>query len=294
MKELIKKSIRYFDFGEFELLKLKIEKNLISIIFGFLILAFFLIQVYYYYYNDDYYEELFETTYCSVIEDSIYIKKDSINELAILLNESEDKIIQTAFITPFVSIFKLNETNELKIPENNLNIKPTATINNKSTYTEKKSNYPIENLMAQLLQGVDTEEVLNQSKPSYLPVEEKFSSIGSNFGTRKHPILNVSRLHEGVDFDTPYGANVYAAGTGIVTKAGWLKGYGKLICIQHLEQTETRYGHLSQIKVKEGQIVNKGDLIGKVGSTGMSTKPHLHYEVRVNGKPKNPTQFYKK
>jgi len=114
--------------------------------------------------------------------------------------------------------------------------------------------------------------------------------ISSRFGYRFHPILKKRRMHDGLDIPKPYGTKVYPARSGRVTMAGWHEGYGMLIEIRHQNGESTRYGHLSKIFVKPGQLVRRGvTLIGLVGSTGISTGPHLHFEVRdKNGKPVNP------
>jgi Peptidase family M23 len=103
----------------------------------------------------------------------------------------------------------------------------------------------------------------------------------SSFGWRTHPITGSRRFHSGVDIGAPMGAPVVAAGTGIVVSSGWLGGYGKAIVIQHNGVQQTLYGHLSEVFVQPGQSIEQGTVIGRVGSTGNSTGPHLHYEARV-------------
>jgi murein DD-endopeptidase MepM/ murein hydrolase activator NlpD len=95
-----------------------------------------------------------------------------------------------------------------------------------------------------------------------------------------------------MDFSAPIGTPVYATGDGTVTHASWESAYGNLIEINHGYNYTTRYAHLSQIEVKPGQAVKRGDLIGKVGNTGKSTGPHLHYEVRLRGVAQNPVHYY--
>lgn len=114
--------------------------------------------------------------------------------------------------------------------------------------------------------------------------------ISSPFGYRFHPILHRNRFHEGLDIPKPYGTPVYPARSGRVIEAGWHEGYGELIEIRHKNGESTRYGHLSKIYVRIGQIVARGrTLIGRVGSTGLSTGPHLHFEIRDKyGRPVNP------
>lgn len=104
----------------------------------------------------------------------------------------------------------------------------------------------------------------------------------SSFGWRTHPITGTRRFHSGVDIGAPMGAPVVAAGSGTVVSSGWLGGYGKAITIEHNGVQQTLYGHLSEIFVQPGQIIEQGTVIGRVGSTGNSTGPHLHFETKVS------------
>lgn len=119
--------------------------------------------------------------------------------------------------------------------------------------------------------------------------------ISSNFGSRFHPIHKRRITHTGLDIAGPNGGAIHAADGGQVIFAGWKGGYGKAIMINHGNRNGknlvTLYGHLSQISVSNGQNVSKGQVIGREGSTGYSTGPHLHFEVRVNGAPVNPTSY---
>ncbi|MBI3012888.1 MAG: M23 family metallopeptidase [Elusimicrobia bacterium] len=110
--------------------------------------------------------------------------------------------------------------------------------------------------------------------------------ISSRFGVRRHPITRRKRWHEGYDLVARYGAPVYASQTGVISFAGWSGGYGNVVDIRH-SQITTRYGHLSEILVSDGQRVKKRQIIGRVGSTGLSTGPHLHFEVRRNSDGKS-------
>lgn len=114
--------------------------------------------------------------------------------------------------------------------------------------------------------------------------------MSSGFGMRFHPILGYSRMHQGIDFAAPTGTPVLASARGRVVKAGWGGGYGNVVHIDHGSGTVTRYAHLSRINVKVGDRVDQSQRVGAVGSTGLSTGPHLHYEVWVNGKAVNPKQ----
>lgn len=121
--------------------------------------------------------------------------------------------------------------------------------------------------------------------------------ISSRYGYRRHPIFKRRILHAGIDFAAPKGKPIYAADNGTVIFSGWKKGYGNVIIIDHgwkdNKNYSTLYAHQSRRIVTKGATVNKGKLIGYVGSTGYSTGPHLHFELRENGRPINPTKFLK-
>jgi murein DD-endopeptidase MepM/ murein hydrolase activator NlpD len=115
------------------------------------------------------------------------------------------------------------------------------------------------------------------------------SRLTSRFGMRHHPLLGQVRLHAGIDLGAAIGEPVHATSGGTVSAAGWQGGYGLAVRIDHGKGIETRYAHLSRLNVRSGQAVKPGEVIGFVGSTGRSTGPHLHYEVRRNGQPVDPS-----
>jgi len=113
----------------------------------------------------------------------------------------------------------------------------------------------------------------------------------SPFGVRVDPFLHVPAMHTGIDFRGTYGEPIHATAAGTVSSAGWSGGYGQMVEIDHGNGLATRYGHLSEIDVKVGQSIRIGQVIGRLGSTGRSTGPHVHYETRVNGEAVNPQKF---
>jgi murein DD-endopeptidase MepM/ murein hydrolase activator NlpD len=127
------------------------------------------------------------------------------------------------------------------------------------------------------------------SIPSYVPV--KTYSYTSGFGVRYDPFNGGAAMHAGIDMAGSQGEPIYAAAAGVVGTAGRANGYGNLIELEHGRGMETRYGHLSAILVKPGQLVKQGQLIGRMGSTGRSTGTHLHYEVRIDGRAVNPRPY---
>ena len=127
------------------------------------------------------------------------------------------------------------------------------------------------------------------SIPSIMPLQD--ARLTSGFGMRTHPVLGGRRNHKGIDLAAPTGTPIYATADGIVDRAEWFSSYGLFIEIEHGADLETRYAHMSRLAVSAGQRVKKGDLIGYVGSTGRSTGPHLHYEVRVSGVAVNPIPY---
>lgn len=127
------------------------------------------------------------------------------------------------------------------------------------------------------------------SIPSRAPIQG--FRLTSEYGMRVHPVLGGRRAHKGIDLASPVGTPVYAPADGMVGKAEWFGSYGLYIQVEHGGDLQTRYGHLSRLNVAAGQFVHKGDLIGYVGTTGRSTGPHLHYEVRVAGEAVNPLPY---
>jgi len=146
----------------------------------------------------------------------------------------------------------------------------------------------------ELLKWTDGKEVIwvngdgvggEQSQSMRMPVKGR---VTSGFGSRFHPILGYVRMHAGLDLAAAYGSPIVAAADGRVLAAGWSGGSGNLVRIAHAGGIQTMYGHMSRIVAASGTMVRQGQLIGYVGSTGLSTGPHLHYEVLKGGRPINP------
>ena len=138
-------------------------------------------------------------------------------------------------------------------------------------------------------------ETLLATMPTIKPVRSDMLSkdlrLLSGFGPRLHPVFKVMRMHNGIDFTAKSGTPIIATGDGTVHRAERAGGFGNLVVIRHGNGYETYYAHMSKINVKKGEKVERGQVIGLVGSTGTSTAPHCHYEVHFHGKPVNPLSF---
>lgn len=141
--------------------------------------------------------------------------------------------------------------------------------------------------------AADKEERLSHI-PAIQPINNKdLRRLSSGFGNRYHPILHIWRFHNGVDFSATIGTEIYATGDGVIEKAKYAPGgYGYHVVINHGYGYQTLYGHMSKLKVRRGQKVKRGELIGLVGNTGLSSAPHLHYEVIKNGRKVNPIYYF--
>lgn len=132
-------------------------------------------------------------------------------------------------------------------------------------------------------------ELVKLTIPSRKPVAD--FTLTSSYGFRSDPFKGRRARHKGIDMAGPIGTPIYATADGIVGRAQWVRGYGKYIEINHGNEIQTRYGHMSRLNVKPNARVKSGDLIGFMGSTGRSTGSHLHYEVRIAGEAVNPIPF---
>lgn len=144
-------------------------------------------------------------------------------------------------------------------------------------------------------QLANNQQKMLASIPSVKPVREdklqKSMNILSGFGYRIHPVYKIKKFHEGVDFPARVGTAIQSTGDGVVLEAGWHHGYGNCVRISHGYGYESWYAHMNKMNVRVGEHVKKGQKIGEVGDTGLSTAPHLHYEVHYKGAPINPINF---
>nr|WP_134076927.1 M23 family metallopeptidase [Rhodovulum visakhapatnamense] len=142
------------------------------------------------------------------------------------------------------------------------------------------------------LDEINMYRIAAEKLPFAQPVKAGYR-LTSPFGVREHPTLGGRRMHEGVDMASAYGTPIHATADGVVVRAQWMSGYGRMVEIRHEFGIVTRYAHMSKIRVEAGQRVSRGDRIGDMGSSGRSTGTHVHYEVRVDGKPVNPMTYIK-
>lgn len=156
----------------------------------------------------------------------------------------------------------------------------------KELYTQAKS-------YDEVLQMTKTQEIRMENIPAIQPVMNKdLKRVASGYGMRIDPVYHVRRFHQGMDFTAPTGTEVFATGNATVSFTGWKQGYGNTVILDHGFGYQTLYAHLYKSLVRRGQKVRRSDIIALVGNTGKSTGPHLHYEVRLNGKPVDPRNYY--
>lgn len=146
--------------------------------------------------------------------------------------------------------------------------------------------------MDEAMDSVSVHEAVFRSRPSIRPVQSQDSWISSSFSrSRFHPVLLVNRPHPGIDISAPEGTPILATAAGRVTFAGTQPGYGKTVEIDHGYGYVTRYAHAATLSVKRGQRVQRGEMLGEIGRSGLATAPHLHYEVLIDDKAANPRDY---
>lgn len=231
------------------------------------------------------------------IEPSIHRIYDLTNEMH-LLDKLFDELVYTESpepdrISEFVSNYQ-NYAAKYGKNSNEFRTSDWFSKNYDSTILSfDRQNKYLENSIVNLIKSIEIKQKIFLSIPVSYPIAKKDAQIVSGFGMRDHPILNEPRMHTGIDIKAPVGTVVVATASGRVIRTeeqvGY--GYGRPCLIEHKFGYQTLYGHLVRLEVYINKMVQKGDVIGRVGDTGLSAGPHLHYEVRKNGKPLNPSWF---
>jgi murein DD-endopeptidase MepM/ murein hydrolase activator NlpD len=146
----------------------------------------------------------------------------------------------------------------------------------------------------EVVQLAENKEAMYAAIPAIQPIANKqLIALASGFGMRIHPVYKVRKMHTGIDFAAPIGTPIYATADGKIEEVSVkFSGYGKMIVIDHGFGYKTRYAHMHEFAVRQGQTIKRGELIGYVGDTGLSTAPHLHYEVMMNGVLINPVHYF--
>ena len=221
----------------------------------------------------------------------------SVEKVLTHLQERDDNLYRTIFeAEPIATSLReggmggVNRYEELEGYDNSIVVIETASRLDKiikKVYVQSKS---FDNLIAL---ASEKEEMLRRI-PAIMPISNKdLKRTASGWGYRIHPIYKIRRFHYGMDFTAPTGTDIYATGDGVIKRViSSNRGLGKHIVIDHGYGYSTTYAHMNRHNVKKGQKVKRGDVIGFVGSTGLSTAPHLHYEVSLNGKKVDPANYY--
>jgi len=219
--------------------------------------------------------------------------KHSLYSLAQMMGINVESIRSTNYIEavgllyPGKNLLLHNKKGMLyKIPQDNISVSTIAKKFSKDIKQICEINEIPPNYVFKKNEYVFLPDTYIKFKDFMLPLFN--TKITSKFGLRKHPIFGILKYHEGIDLKQRYGAPVRAACDGRVIYAGWAEGYGNLVILKHHKGFTTYYGHLSKIRVKVGMWVYKGQIIGNVGTTGWTTGPHLHFEVRKDGVPIDP------
>ena len=212
-------------------------------------------------------------------KDSIELSKKKLDNEKEQLAAIKQNQIKTARILENTKVVRENYISKLSNTEKDIQSKIDE-------YNTRFSEINAE-ILSLAMDGLDTKYIggeLAWPVPGY-------TRISSKYGMRTHPITGVYKLHTGVDISAPMGANFIAANDGVVTKAGMNSAYGNMVIIDHGGGISTLYAHGSEILVQVGQVVKRGDAVLKVGSTGYSTGPHAHFEVRMDGVVTDPMPY---
>ena len=208
----------------------------------------------------------------------------SVEALRTQLHTVEDRTRKLAIIAGINTLDETSQGGVGGIRPNDLGDNPYRDDLDKMSFRSRRLEKDLGVVQQKLVEQV---EILS-STPSIAPVR---GILTDGFGGRQDPFTGEPGTHNAVDISSAVGQAVHAPADGIVVKSEWANGYGNVVYISHGNGYSTRYGHLSGFAVQPGQHVKRGDIIGYVGSTGRSTGPHLHYEVRLNNNPVNPLEY---
>ena len=225
--------------------------------------------------------------------DTLYMQQ-SVQQLAQRVGSLQAKVIEMELLGR-----KVADTAGVKYTDPEIASAMEITEDYPTSSSAQDLGFQLDNISSSLSQRQDWLVMLDtvlshrlgsQAKfPTTHPVDVSYPTSG--FGWRRHPITGRQKLHEGMDFSAPVGTPILAASGGIVTEARYVTGYGKLVEITHGDGLTTRYAHASSILVSLGDVVEKGQLIARVGATGRTTGAHLHFEVRLEDQPLDPMLF---
>lgn len=252
--------------------------------------------------------EAMETTYLLnliALQDQSMIssmleKKDQLLKAAAQMEQQEKELaVNTAGLVQERKVFRteINKSNEFLGK-----VRKERSLHEQSIKELQESQKEIQQTVTALMRKKREEESRDKGRSAqytYVPSGGQLAwpiqgAINSTFGTRIHPTFKTKMVHTGIDIKGAHGTPVGAAGPGEVLFAGWLRGYGQVIIIDHGNNLSSVYAHLSSMSVREGSAVKRGQIIGAVGSTGVATGPHLHFEVRVNGEARDPMKYLRK
>jgi murein DD-endopeptidase MepM/ murein hydrolase activator NlpD len=231
---------------------------------------------------------------------SMLEKKDRLLQAASQMEQQQkDLAVNTSHLSKERKTFRqeINKSNDFLGK-----VRQERSLHEQAVRELQQSQKEIQQTVTALMRKKRDEESRNKGRSAqytYLPSGGQLSwpvqgQITSTFGMRVHPVFKTKMMHTGMDIRAPRGTPVRAAGPGEVLFAGWLRGYGQVIIIDHGNNLSSVYAHLSSMSVREGAAVKKGQTIGAVGSTGTATGAHLHFEVRVGGDARDPMRYLRK
>ena len=229
---------------------------------------------------------LFLAKQTHLLQDQLAGIKDLDNSIRVLMEFEVSAVSQQDIFTETAGISSLTST--APVSTGTTSLAATILRTQQSIVQIRESIPETEDSLKDLERKVQLQREKEQATPSIRPT---VGDITSGFGYRRSPFGTTREFHSGIDIGAPRGTPVYATGNGVVRMASFSGGYGNVIFVDHGFGFSTVYAHLTRMDVKIGQKVTKGQHIGSVGSTGRSTAPHLHYEVRVNGTAVNPYNY---